>query len=313
MIKMSNERIIFMGTPDFGCAILQELLDEGLNVVGVVCQPDKLVGRKQVLTFPVVKQKAIDNGIKVIQPVKIRNDYQEVLDLKPDLIVTCAYGQIIPNAILDCPRLGCINVHASLLPALRGGAPIQHAIIDGYAKTGVTIMEMAPKMDAGNIISQKECVVEEDDTYGSLHDKLIPIACELLRETMPAILAGNHESIPQNEDEVTFGYNISKEEERLDLTRGYQGVYDQIRGLIPVPCAYFTVEGRKVKVWKAEKTDEYSEKETGTLVFIDKEIGLVVDGRIIRLKELQPEGKQKMNSREFRNGAGRNWEGKKAE
>ena len=112
---------------------------------------------------------------------------------------------------------------------------------------------------------------------------------------------------------VTFGYNISKEEERLDLTRGYQGVYDQIRGLIPVPCAYFTVEGRKVKVWKAEKTDEYSEKETGTVVFIDKEIGLVVDGRIIRLKELQPEGKQKMNAREFRNGAGRNWEGKKAE
>ena len=310
---MKDPRIVFMGTPEFGGAILRELLEEGRNVVGVVCQPDKLVGRKQVLTFPPVKNIALEAGLPVVQPIKIRNDYQGVIDLEPDLIVTCAYGQIIPTALLEYPKLGCINVHTSLLPKLRGGAPIQHAIIDGYDVTGVTVMEMSARMDAGNIISQQTCPIEITDTYGSLHDRLMVIARELLRNTIDSVIDGSYQSIPQNEEEVTFAWNISKEEEKIDFTRGYKGVYDQIRGLIPVPCAYFTVEGRKVKVWKAEKTDEYSEKETGTVVFIDKEIGLVVDGRIIRLKELQPEGKQKMNAREFRNGAGRNWEGKKAE
>lgn len=310
---MNSARIVFMGTPEFGCAILEELINENLNVVGVVCQPDKLVGRKQILTFPVVKQKAIEHGIPVLQPLKIRNDYQGVLDLEPDLIVTCAYGQIIPKELLDYPRLGCINVHASLLPALRGGAPIQHAIIDGYDKTGITIMEMSVKMDAGNIISQAECEITEDDTYGSLHDKLIPIATKLLRETMPSILAANHASIEQNEQEVTFGYNISKEEEHVDLTKSYDQVYDQIRGLIPVPCSYVMVDGKKVKLWSVSKTELTGSEENGTIVNVEKDLGIVFDNRIIRIMELQLEGKQKMNARDFRNGAGRNWEGKKAE
>ncbi|MBR0473672.1 MAG: methionyl-tRNA formyltransferase [Erysipelotrichaceae bacterium] len=312
-MEMSSARIVFMGTPEFGCAILQELIDEGLNVVGVVCQPDKLVGRKQILTFPVVKQKALEHDIPVLQPIKIRNDYQGVLDLKPDLIVTCAYGQIIPKELLDYPALGCINVHASLLPALRGGAPIQHAIIDGYDKTGITIMEMSVRMDAGNIISQASCEITEEDTYGSLHDKLIPIACELLRNTMPSILKGDHASIEQNEAEVTFGYNISKEEEHLDLNKTYEEAYDQIRGLIPVPCCYVMVDGKKVKLWKVSKTDINCNKETGTIVNVEKDLGLVIDGKVIRILELQLEGKQKMSARDFRNGAGRNWEGKKAE
>ena len=312
-MKMENARIVFMGTPEFGCAIMEELISEGLNVVGAVCQADKLVGRKQVLTFPVVKQKAIEYGIQVIQPVKIRNEFDDVLELKPDLIITCAYGQIIPDAVLKYPRLGCINVHASLLPALRGGAPIQHAIIDGYKKTGITIMEMASKMDAGNIISQKECVIEEDDTYGTLHDKLIPLACELLRETLPSILDGTHQSIEQDPEKVTFGFNISKEEERLDLTKSYDAAYNQIRGLIPTPCSYFIVDGKKAKIWAASKTDVAYEAENGTVVFIDRDLGLVIDNRVIRITEIQPEGKQKMTAREFRNGAGRNWEGKKAE
>ncbi len=302
-----------MGTPEFGQAILQELIEEGLNVVGVVCQPDKLVGRKQILTYPVVKQEAIRHDIPVLQPEKIRTDYQGVLDLEPDLIVTCAYGQIIPREILDYPRLGCINVHASLLPHLRGGAPIQHAIIDGYAKTGITIMEMSVKMDAGNIISQAECAIERNDTYGTLHDKLIPIARKLLRETMPQILAGNHPSIEQDQNAVTFGYNISKEEERVDLSRPYEAVYNQIRGLIPVPCSYILVQGKKVKLWKISETDVRCEEETGTLINVEKDLGLVVEGRVIRIEELQLEGKQKMNARDFRNGAGRNWAGLKAE
>ena len=309
---MEKTRVIFMGTPEFGRAILQELLDEQLNVVAVVCQPDKLVGRKQILTFPVVKQLAVERGIEVIQPLRIREDYQRILDLKPDLIVTCAYGQIIPKVLLDAPPLGCINVHASLLPALRGGAPIQHAIIDGYDKTGITIMEMDVRMDSGNIISQAECEIRNDDTYGSLHDRLIETAVKLLRETMGSILAGSHPSVPQQEELVTFGYNISKEEEKLDLSRGYRGVYNQIRGLIPSPCSYFTVDGKKVKIWEAQESDLTVERPDGYLCYADDALGLTVEKRLILIRQLQPEGKQKMSARDFRNGAGRNWEGKTA-
>ena len=216
---MVNPRIVFMGTPEFGCAILQELIDEGRNVVGIVCQPDKLVGRKQVLTFPAAKNLALEHDIPVIQPIRIRTDYEGVLALKPDLIVTCAYGQFIPDAVLDYPALGCINVHTSLLPALRGGAPIQHAIIDGYDKTGVTVMEMSSRMDAGAIIAQRECAIDINDTYGSLHDRLMPVAASLLRDTIDSVINKTYTAIPQDEDKVTFGLNITKEEERIDFSR----------------------------------------------------------------------------------------------
>ncbi|MBQ3375386.1 MAG: methionyl-tRNA formyltransferase [Erysipelotrichaceae bacterium] len=310
---MENPRIVFMGTPEFGCAILQELLEEGRNVVGVVCQPDKLVGRRQVLTFPPAKNTAVNAGIEVIQPIKIRTDYQAVLDLEPDLIVTCAYGQIIPMALLDYPKLGCINVHTSLLPALRGGAPIQHAIIDGYDVTGVTVMEMSPKMDAGAIIAQRECPIDINDTYGSLHDKLIVIARELFRDTIDSVIDQSYTPIPQAEEKVTYAWNISKEEEKIDFTRGYMGVYNQIRGLIPAPCAYFLVEGKKVKIWGVELSEMTSERETGSLFYHENKLALVVDNRVMLINSLQLEGRQKMGVREFRNGAGRNWEGKRAE
>ena len=310
---MENPRIVFMGTPEFGCAILQELLEEGRNVVGVVCQPDKLVGRRQVLTFPPAKNPAVNAGIEVIQPIKIRTDYQAVLDLEPDLIVTCAYGQIIPTALLDYPKLGCINVHTSLLPALRGGAPIQHAIIDGYDVTGVTVMEMSPKMDAGAIIAQRECPIDINDTYGSLHDKLIVIARELFRDTIDSVIEQNYTPVPQDEEKVTYAWNISKEEEKIDFTRGYMGVYNQIRGLIPAPCAYFLVEGKKVKIWGVELSEMTSERETGSLFYHENKLALVVDNRVMFINSLQLEGRQKMGIREFKNGAGRNWEGKRAE
>ena len=310
---MENPRIVFMGTPEFGCAILQELLEEGRNVVGVVCQPDKLVGRKQVLTFPPTKNTAIEKGIEVIQPVKIRKDYQDVLDLKPDLIVTCAYGQIIPDALLEYPAMGCINVHTSLLPALRGGAPIQHAIIDGYETTGVTVMEMSSRMDAGAIIAQRECVIDINDTYGSLHDKLIVIARELLRDTIDSVINQTYTPIPQDEEKVTFAWNISKEEEKIDFTRGYMGVYNQIRGLIPAPCAYFLVDDKKVKIWGVEISDMTSELETGSLFYHENKLALVVEEKVMFINSLQLEGRQKMGIKEFKNGAGRSWEGKKAE
>ena len=310
---MNEEKIVFMGTPEFARNILQELIDEKRNVVAVVCQPDKKVGRKQIITFPPVKQLAVENNIPVIQPYKIKDEYAEVLSYEPDLIITCAFGQFIPKAVLKAPRLGCINIHGSLLPKLRGGAPIQHAIIDGYKETGITIMEMISRMDAGDMIAQRSCIIEDSDTYGSLHDKLNKIAVELLRDTLPSILEGNYQKISQDENEVTFGYNIAKEEEKIDFSRSYRQVYDQIRGLIPEPCAYFTVNGKKVKVWKAEMSELTSEEETGMMHYYGNDLGITVENKVILIKELQMEGKQKMSCRDFKNGAGRNWDGLKAE
>ena len=299
-----------MGTPLFGKEILATLVENGYHVVGVVTQPDKLVGRKQVLTYSEVKNYALEHDLKVLQPVKIRREYQEVIDLKADLIVTCAYGQIIPDELLNSPALGCINVHASLLPKLRGGAPIQHAIIDGYDQTGVTIMEMASKMDAGDIISQVTVPIEPEDSYGSLHDKLIPAACQLLLETLPSVIEQNYQPIRQNEEEVTYGFNISKEDEHLDLSRGYNGVYDQIRGLSPEPCCYGIIQGKKVKFHQVHTSDITVDKEDGTMVIPAKgQLGICVQKHLIMIDQLQLEGKSVMSARDFCNGAGRNWDG----
>ncbi|MGL4738043.1 MAG: methionyl-tRNA formyltransferase, partial [Cellulosilyticaceae bacterium] len=209
---MKDLKVVFMGTPDFSVNVLSSLIAY-TQVIGVVTKPDQLVGRKQVLTEPAVKKVALENHIKVIQPTKIREEYQRVLDLEPDVIITCAYGQFLPKEILEYPKYGCINVHASLLPKLRGGAPIHRAIIDGYTTTGITIMHMGLKMDNGDIISQRSIPIEINDNVGSLHDKLSQLGAELLIETLPSIVNGQANRIVQNEEEVTFGYNISREDE----------------------------------------------------------------------------------------------------
>ena len=306
-------RIIFMGTPVFATSVLKMLIAENYNVVAVVCQPDKLVGRKQVLTFCDVKKCALEYNIPVLQPQKISHEYQEVLDYQPDLIITCAYGQFIPKALLDYPRLGCVNVHGSLLPKLRGGAPIQHAIIDGYQTTGMTIMEMDEKMDSGAIISQKEIAIEIKDTYRTLHNKLMDIAASLLKDTMASIIEQSYQPIKQQDSEVTFGMNISKEEEKIDLKKSYMQVYNQIRGLIDNPYGYIVIDDKKIKLCEVEISDITSEKQNGTIVFVNKDLGLVVDNKVIIVKQLQPEGKSIMTARDYRNGAGRNIENKVAQ
>lgn len=310
---MNGPRIVFMGTPEFGCAILNTLIKLEQNVVAVVCQPDKKVGRRQELVCPVSKQTAIEHDIPVIQPVKIREDYQEVLDYEPDLIITCAYGQIIPAAVLDYPKLGCINVHSSLLPKLRGGAPIQHAIIDGYSETGVTIMEMSRKMDAGDMIARRSVEITADDTYGSLHDRLMREACSLLKETLPSILDHSYEAEKQNEEEVTFGYNITREEEKIDLSRDAVTVYNHIRGLIPTPCGYITLQERKIKIHEAVLTERESDKPDGYLSYFSDGLGISVSGRWLLLTRLQPEGKSAMSWKDIKNGVGRDWEGQLAQ
>ena len=300
-------KIVFMGTPTFGREILKCLHQNGYDVVLAVCQPDKYVGRKHVLTSCEVKQYCIENNIEVFQPVKIREDYSRVLEVNPDLIVTCAYGQIIPKIILD--KCKCINVHASLLPKLRGGAPIQHAIIDGYSTTGITIMEMSNKMDAGDIISQSSIDIDINDTYSSLHDKLITVATKLLLDTIGSVIDNSYVAIKQNENEVTFGYNILPQQEHIDFNKSYMQVYNQIRGLADVPYAYGIVEGKKVKLCQVSTSDIVSENVNGTIVFVSKGLGVVVDNRVIVIEKLQLEGKNITSAKDFRNGVARNWQG----
>ena len=300
-------KIVFMGTPTFGREILKCLHQNGYDVVLAVCQPDKYVGRKHVLTSCEVKQYCIENNIEAFQPVKIREDYSRVLEVNPDLIVTCAYGQIIPKIILD--KCKCINVHASLLPKLRGGAPIQHAIIDGYSTTGITIMEMSNKMDAGDIISQSSIDIDINDTYSSLHDKLITVATRLLLDTIGSVIDNSYVAIKQNENEVTFGYNILPQQEHIDFNKSYMQVYNQIRGLADVPYAYGIVEGKKVKLCQVSTSDIVSENVNGTIVFVSKGLGVVVDNRVIVIEKLQLEGKNITSAKDFRNGVARNWQG----
>ena len=300
-------KIVFMGTPTFGREILKCLHQNGYDVVLAVCQPDKYVGRKHILTGCEVKQYCLENNIDVFQPVKIKEDYTKVLQANPDLIVTCAYGQIIPKIILE--KCKCINVHASLLPKLRGGAPIQHAIIDGYSTTGITIMEMSNKMDAGAIISQSSIDIDINDTYSSLHDKLIEVATSLLIETLPSIINNSYTPKKQDVQEVTFGYNILPQQEHIDFTKSYMQVYNQIRGLADVPYAYGIVEGKKVKLCQVSTSDIVSENVNGTIVFVGKGLGVVVDNRVIVIEKLQLEGKNITSAKDFRNGVARNWQG----
>ena len=300
-------KIVFMGTPTFGREILKCLHQNGYDVVLAVCQPDKYVGRKHILTGCEVKQYCLENNIDVFQPVKIKEDYTKVLQANPDLIVTCAYGQIIPKIILE--KCKCINVHASLLPKLRGGAPIQHAIIDGYDTTGITIMEMSNKMDAGDIISQAAIDIDINDTYSSLHDKLIEVATSLLIETLPSIINNSYTPKKQDVQEVTFGYNILPQQEHIDFSKSYMQVYNQIRGLADVPYAYGIVEGKKVKLCQVSTSDIVSENVNGTIVFVGKGLGVVVDNRVIVIEKLQLEGKNITSAKDFRNGVARNWQG----
>ena len=196
-------KVIFMGTPCFSLNILEALIKE-TNLIGVVTQPDKLVGRKKELEFPEVKKLALENNILIFQPRNIKEEYQEILALKPDIIITCAYGQILPREILENPKYGCINVHASLLPKLRGGAPIHHAIIDGYKETGITIMYMDIHMDTGDIIKEESIKIEDCDTYQTLHDKLSLLGAKLLIETLPDIINKKNQRIKQIESEATY-------------------------------------------------------------------------------------------------------------
>lgn len=298
-------KIVFMGTPAFSAPILRMLVEEGYDVISVVTQPDRPVGRKKIMTPTPVKEEALRLGLPVYQPEKLKNtnELQHVLDLQADLIITAAFGQILPSELLEAPKLGAINVHASLLPAYRGGAPIHQAIIDGQDKTGVTIMYMVDRLDAGDIISQVPVAIEEQDHTGGLFEKLSIAGRDLLKTTLPSIIAGTNPRIPQNEELVTYARNISREQERIDWSKSAREIYNQVRGLHPWPVAYTSLNDANMKIWWTEPTSTTGNGQVGQIVETTEEAILVQTGEgVLAITELQPAGKKRMTAKEYLKG-----------
>lgn len=303
--------IVFMGTPDFSVPILSMLQEEGYDVAAVVTQPDRPVGRKRVLTPPPVKVEAERLGIPVIQPEKLigSKELEQIIALEADLIVTAAFGQLLPKELLEAPRLGCINVHASLLPKYRGGAPIHKAIMEGETETGITIMYMVEKLDAGDIISQMTVPIKDTDDTGTMFTTLSEAGVTLLKRTLPSILDGTNERTVQDESLVTFAKNISRQEERIDWTKGGKEIYDKIRGLHPWPVAYSVFREENVKIWWSEKVEKASDAEPGTIIEIasDRIIVKTGDKIAIAITDIQPAGKKRMQADVFIRGIGTSW------
>lgn len=301
------KKVVFMGTPDFAVPVLDSLVKADYDVVLVVTQPDRPVGRQRKLTPPPVKTAAEKHQIPVFQPEKISEDYEEIFKYDADIIVTAAYGQLLPNELLEHPPFKCINVHASLLPELRGGAPIHYAILQGKKETGISIMYMVEKLDAGDIISQQTVPIEETDHVGILHDKLSEVGASLLIETLPKIFSNDINPVKQDEDLATFAPNITRNDEKIDWSKSHDEIYNHIRGLRPWPVAYTTYNGERMKIWWATKVEEaFKNSEPGEIVQIDDNESIIIacgNNKGVKLKEIQPAGKRRMSVEQFLRGA----------
>lgn len=293
-------KIIFMGTPDFAVPSL-EALNEKYEVVLVVSQPAKPEGRKGILKKPPVALKALELGIQLFQPEHIKNEYEYFKNIQADMIVTAAYGQFIPTRILNLYKK-CINVHGSLLPHHRGGAPIQRAIINGDKKTGVTIMEMVKKMDAGRMYASSEIPILDSDNNSSLFEKLAIIGKNLLMENIEDIYNGKNEGIMQNEEEATISPNIAPEEEKINFNIDARKVFNLIRGLSDEPGAYCEYNGQRIKIYKASIEKNDSDASPGTIINIKKSLVVKCKTDAISILELQIPGKKRMNVKDFLNG-----------
>lgn len=300
-------KIIFMGTPQFSVGILESLINHpDYDVIAVLTQPDRPVGRKRVMTPTPVKEVAVKAGIPVFQPAKLSGspELQVLIDLQPDVMITAAYGQFLPTKLLNAAKIGAINVHASLLPKYRGGAPIHYALLNGDTETGVSIMYMIKQMDAGDVLSQATLPITDDDNTGTLFEKLSILGRDLLLKTLPELIDGTNVAIPQDPHLVTFSPNIKPEEESLDFSKSAREIFNQIRGLYPFPIAHTEIKGKRTKVQKAHLIDEHSDLPSGTVFKKDKhELWLVAgDGDILAIDELQPAGKPKMDVTAYLNG-----------
>jgi methionyl-tRNA formyltransferase len=299
--QLKDLKVVFMGTPEFSVPILESLI-ELTDVVLVVSQPDKEVGRKRVLTPSPVKACALSHGIEVFTPNKIREEYEYVLNKKPDIIITAAYGQIVPKQMLIYPDYGCINVHGSLLPKYRGASPIQTAIMNGDTKTGITLMYMEEGLDTGNIIHAKEKDIDPSDTYGTLSEKLSILGRDLLVKTLPVIFEGENFDIPQNDDEATHTVKIKREDERLDFKKSALELHNFVRALNPTPLANILVNGEEWKVLETTVGNKTQEK-PGTIVAVNKDsFEVACSDATLVIKKIKPSGKKEMLVRDFFNG-----------
>lgn len=301
-----------MGTPAFSVPILETLI-ANYQVVGVVTQPDKPVGRKRILTPSPVKEVALKHQIPIFQPEKITKDFQNIIDLNPDLIVTAAYGQYVGMKLLNAPKYRSINVHASLLPKYRGGAPIHAAIKNGEKETGVTIMYMEKDLDAGDILSQRALPILDEDTSGTMFEKLSYLGRDLLLETIPLLIQDKITPIKQDPAQATFAYNITPEEEILDFNKSARSVFNHIRAYNPEPGAYFELDGNKIKVFKARVSSKMHNQKVGEIIELGKDYFSIAcgEGTVLDLLELQPAGKRVMSALDFNNGFLRNFLKKK--
>ena len=302
MCKISDVRILYMGTPEMSAKVLEALILGGFNIVGVVAQEDQPVGRKAILTEVPTKVVAKSHNIPVYQPHKIRLDYEFVKEINPDLILTMAYGQIVPQGLLDIPKLGALNLHGSILPKFRGAAPIQRAIMEGEKETGVTLMEMVDKMDAGKMYGFSKCEILPEDNYTSLCEKIVNCCINVCNNLLPKYFNGELKGEEQDENKVTFADKIKPETEKLSLEYETDKFINYIRGMSEEPGGYVLLNDLKFKILKAIKSNQVVNGEVGTLS-IDKNVYLKLKDGVIELKEVQLSGKKKMDGKSFANGS----------
>ena len=296
-------RIIFMGTPEISSKVLEGLILDGYNIVALIAQPDRPTGRKKILTPVPTKVVAEKYNIPVYQPEKIRKDYEFVRSLSPDLILTLAYGQIVPQGLLDIPTLGCINLHGSLLPKYRGAAPIQYALLNNEKVTGMTLMRMVKEMDAGEMYATEEVEISSEDNSTSLFEKMGDAALRLSLRALPLFLEGKLKGVPQDESLVTFAPSIKPEEEKIDLSKTKEEIVGQIRALSNVPGAYLYIDELKLKIYKAKIVSDEVNSEVGTIIKADKNgLYIQLSNGVISVLVLQKEGKNQMDYKSFVNG-----------
>lgn len=298
---MKDKRVVFMGTPDFSVPVLEKLI-ENTNVVLVVTKKDAYVGRKKVLTESPVAICAHEHNIEVYKPNKLKEDYEYILNKKPDIIITCAYGSIVPKVVLDYPSYGCINVHASLLPKYRGASPIVASILNGEKETGITIMYMDEGIDTGNIIMSRSIEIEDNDNSLSLSNKLSLLGANLLIATLPKIFEGENFDIPQDNEEATYVGMLKREDEHIDFNNSVENIKNQVRAFSPEPYAFINIDDTEYKISEVE-IKKCDVSKIGIIVEVNKDsFGITAKDGIVYIKRIKPSGKKEMSVKDFFNG-----------
>ncbi len=298
-----SQKIVFMGTPEIATFALNALLDKKYNVVAIICQPDKISGRKKEIIFSEVKKLAIEKKIIFFQPTIMKEIKQELTSLEPFAFVTCAFGQFIPDEILSIPKFGCINVHASLLPKYRGGAPIHWAIINGETETGVCLMKTIKKMDAGPVYCERKIDIKNNETTSSLFKRMNNLVYEIVFNDLEKVFSCEYKPVNQDESKVSYAYNILKENEKINFFQKAENIKNLIRGLSDIPGAYCELNNKKIKLFNCTVTDNKSLKKAGTVINVSKDgIEIATLDFNILVKEIQLEGKKRNFVKELING-----------